>query len=540
MNLFKIRFLFYPILPGLISLIFLFSFGITSEREEQFWIVFIATSSFFVIFTFIVYWIIFRKALVPLKKLNDHFDKVLKKERGLAEPPEYTNNTVYDFYIDKYNKIVESFRLSFIDILNQTAGSISESSKLERKLRGYDKSLEKVLFNQDRMVEEFSQINSEIQNQAKTAGALEQAGLKINRFLNELNRDSSSVMGKAEDGLKSLEASEEHLNRLGRFIKGNQEYTGHLVKRLSDIESIIVSIKELADRTNLLSLNASIEAARAGDLGRGFAVVASEVNKLADQSQESVGEIAKTIESLVKDIQDSARQVDEISAEMDTLHEIGKQSFSGFRSILDSVERISNEVHEITDEYQDLNTGINFMSDSSAHIHERTDDVRSRVQVNRKYVSLLTSDIHSLAENMEEANEKSEDILKSLQQYGILSSEELRNQMHMAKESHTLWISNLERLFNPDEKDSVDLETNPKRCRFGVFYHNSPVPAKCTNEWESIGDLHDRIHNSATTIQDLLDQGKEEEAYNILNNTKSYSSDLMKLLQICNVNLSTK
>ncbi len=527
-------YIFLPLIPGFIlsGIYAAFLFFTGAGNPEWFW--FASGVTAYTILNIVIYYILYKKIAEPLLFLNRHFQEIRRLEKGLADPlPDFVVNSMFQEQIGSYHDLMQSLRLAFIDIFTQTAASISESSRIERKLKSYDKSLSQVLANQERMTGEFIEVNQEILNQAKAAGNLEASARKIKKFLDELNQDSSQVLSMAKAGLQSLEESEEHLSKLGRFIKENHEYTSMLVKRLADIESIITSIRELADRTNLLSLNASIEAARAGEMGRGFAVVASEVNKLADQSQFAVGEIAKTIDSLVHDIQDSARQVDEISSEMDILHSIGRKNFTGFRSIIDSVDRISSEVDEISGQYNELHDGVNFLSDSTAHMHERTDDIRSKVMTNKKYVSGLAEDIHLLAGNMDTLNNKAAGILKSLQSHGILTPQEIKNHMEAATVSHKTWIENLKKLFNPADASGVDLETDPRRCRFGVFYHNSPIPHSCSNEWSIIGDLHEKIHKSAIAIQEKLGNEKTTEAEKILKDTTGYSEELIKLLKEC-------
>src|SRR5512140_3508647 len=109
-------------------------------------------------------------------------------------------------------------------------------------------------------------------------------------------------------------------------------------KRVEEIGDIVQTINLIADRTNLLSLNASIEAARAGEHGRGFAVVAEEIRALADRATAASGDVAKIIRAL----QGSAREAVQASVESAKVADEGTRQAGaaerGLASILDGVE----------------------------------------------------------------------------------------------------------------------------------------------------------------------------------------------------------
>jgi methyl-accepting chemotaxis protein len=136
------------------------------------------------------------------------------------------------------------------------------------------------------------------------------------------NNTSSDVM-KSCDVLTSLEdISREVIEIINNDSQKEQELASRissLAGQASDIKNILSIIKDIADQTNLLALNAAIEAARAGEHGRGFAVVADEVRQLAEKTQRSIGDIDATVMVVVQNVQDISVEMNQNSQEIDSL-----------------------------------------------------------------------------------------------------------------------------------------------------------------------------------------------------------------------------
>ncbi len=123
---------------------------------------------------------------------------------------------------------------------------------------------------------------------------------------------SKETAESSADGMDILHNIVSSMDKLFTLMSEANSMMNSLVDRSNEISSVIMLIKDIAEQTNLLALNAAIEAARAGEQGRGFAVVASEVGKLAEKTQKATKEIAIVVQTMQQEISDTQRGTEEI------------------------------------------------------------------------------------------------------------------------------------------------------------------------------------------------------------------------------------
>ena len=159
--------------------------------------------------------------------------------------------------------------------------------------------------------------------------------------------NSREAVSRADGGNQAVDKAVQQMKGVEDTVRTSADIVGKLGERSQEIGQIVDTITGIADQTNLLALNAAIEAARAGEAGRGFAVVADEVRKLAEASQESAGRISSLIQSIQ---QDTTAAVDSMQAGHTQVAE-GAKSVEGlkanFREIVDLVEHTSAQMQEI-------------------------------------------------------------------------------------------------------------------------------------------------------------------------------------------------
>ncbi|WP_404407970.1 methyl-accepting chemotaxis protein [Jeotgalibacillus malaysiensis] len=160
----------------------------------------------------------------------------------------------------------------------------------------------------------------------------------------DISNKSSHATDKSREGDQMVEKTSEQMNEIHHSVSQNSKVVRSLAERSKQISEISQVISNIADQTNLLALNAAIEAARAGEHGKGFAVVADEVRKLAEESQQSSAQINQLITDIQSDIAQSTASFDQVTQDVDAGLSLIQHTRTNFSEIMESMENIRESI----------------------------------------------------------------------------------------------------------------------------------------------------------------------------------------------------
>lgn len=310
-------------------------------------------AAIFAVIIAIVAYILIKKIILVIDKVKVQLTRVAQGDlTGKLEGRISQRNDELGAMVRNTNIAMDSFRSSMLSVKDTTDAVESGSTDMKEKTENAVNANEQVATAIGNVAAEVSQQASAVDQMIENVASLADAGKAVSTAVEEALQYMKQLDGNSADMKAKMESMSEESAHMDVNVQEISEKIDVTSKGIQEMETILSSIEEIASETNLLALNASIEAARAGDAGRGFAVVADSIKGLSENTSNELENIRKIISTLVENFKECEKCIELVVKSNQSSTESTKDVIESFRIINNDVVSTNEKltvVHE-TDE----------------------------------------------------------------------------------------------------------------------------------------------------------------------------------------------
>ncbi|MBV7272494.1 methyl-accepting chemotaxis protein [Clostridium sp. PL3] len=324
-----------------------------------------------------------------------------------------------DELTERFNRFIDKIRTLIYEAKDTSVTVASSSKEITRASDEVSKSIEEVSVTISNLAESaFKQAELAQQSNKGVIGVV--AGLNlITANTMHINELANKAMETVVSGTSSLKHQSSRMINTKKASKNVTDVISDLSIKSNEIGNVVEFINDITDQINLLSLNASIEAAKAGEAGRGFTVVANEVKNLAELSKQSTQKISRLILDVQNNIKKAVTEVTNTRISIDEQETSLKLTDDSFNLIQTSISEMANKITEVADETEGINENAISVEKSLKDIVNLIEQNASSTEEVASSTEEQTASVEEVASSINQLAEMSNSLQRSLDKFKV-------------------------------------------------------------------------------------------------------------------------